>query len=622
MSSVPIFKYCSTFVYFYCSDDKGFSIQGMKMKALQHDVTQNITGTWHIEKLVLYGEYTGSVNNLNFYDDVLHTGNMDSAVITGHKEFLNFNSKNVDTVFVNGIHLSDWFEHSVFLNVAQEQIIQGRVTIVDAFFYNDINVQGLVNNMNFNRNTVLTKSDNNQIINGSLTIKSRSQNDGKISSLFIDQLQLLDGINGKNIKNLYDNALKVGDTNINTNLLVFEHQLDVGHLQVGNNIYDVNVKNFSQELDKSSKITNYQNNMEHLTKVADELIESYGDVVVELSRFEYLQSLYGVNVQKTIPLAVKIGPTVEYILVVQEQNYNLSLEILTFYKWNCEENIFIYDSHIAPRHFDMNKFRISALDKVVYKSSELLFVELFDLTTRMFTQWLMIYDPTSEKFEHLIETQNAASQFLFTLNSDDSCFGSFSPGLPNIFIICENPLQSAKIQTVPIKMVSSQNKILILLTEGYQMQIWNNKQIIQVLKVFNPICYASVYYNNKYYLAICSDKMDQSIHHGSIEIFESSDEIDFKLVQSLDLENPLKINFSLLPSGDLVLYILTSTPSKSLLVYLYSGISYFTEIIGSSTIVSSGTDLASIKINNEVELLSIVSKTNEIFLIEAIVNKY
>lgn len=594
----------------------------MKLKSLQHNVTQNITGTWFIKKLVLYGDFTGPVNNLNFYDDVFHTGNMDSAVITGHKEFLNFNANNVDTAFVNGIYLSDWFEHSVFLNVAQEQIIQGRVTIIDAFFYNDINVQGLVNNMNFNRNTVLTKSDDNQIINGSLTIKSRSQSDGKISSLFIDQLELHDGINGKNINNLYDNALKVGDTNINSNLLVFDNPLNVGHLQVGNNIYDVNVQNFSQELDKSSKITNYQNNMEHLTSVANELMQSYNDVVVELSRFEYLQSLYGVNVQKTIPIAVKIGPTVEYILVVQEQNYNLSLEILTFYKWNCEQNMFTYDSHIIPRHFDMNNFRISALDKVIYKNSELLFVELFDLTTRMFTQWLMIFDPTSAKFEHLIETQNASSQLLFTLYSDDSCFGRYSPGLPNILVICENSLQSAKIQTVPIRMVSSQNKIIILLTEGYQVQIWNNKQIIQILKVFNPICYASIYLNKKYYLAICSDKMDQSIHHGSIEIFESSDDIDFKLVQSLDVENPLKINFSLLPSGDLVLYILTSTPSKSLIVYLYSGISYFSELIDSSTIVSSGIDLSTIKINNEIELLSIVSKTNEIFLIEAIVNKY
>lgn len=594
----------------------------MKMKAFQHNIAQNIIGTWHIKKLVLYDEFTGSINNLNFYDDVLHTGNMDSAMITGHKEFLNFNTNNVDTVFANGIHLSDWFEHSVFLNVAQEQIIQGRVTIIDAFFYNDINVQGLVNNMNFNSYTVLTKSDDNQIINGSLTIRSRSQNDGKISSLFIDQLQLHDGINDKNINNLYDNALKVGDTYINSNLLEFENQLVVGHLQVGNNIYDVNVKNFSQELDKSSKITNYQNNMEHLTKVADELIESYDDIVVDLSRFEYLQSLYGVNVQKTIPLAVKIGPTVEYILVVHEQNYNVSLEILTFYKWSCEENIFIYDRHLAPRHFDMNKFRISALDKVIYKSSELLFVELFDLTTKMFTQWLMMFDPASEKFEHLIETQNAASQILFTINSDDSCFGTYSPGLSSITVICGNPVQSAKIQTMPIRMVSSQNKIMILLTEGYQVQIWNNKQIIQVLKVFNPICYASIYLNNKYYLAICSDKMDQSIHHGSIEIFESSDDIDFKLVQSIDLENPIKINFSLLPSGDLVLYILTSTPSKSLIVYLYSGISYFTEIIDRSTIVSSGIDLATIKINNDIEILSIVSKTNEIFLIEAIVNKY
>ena len=594
----------------------------MKIKSLQHNIIQNITGTWHIKKLILYDEFKGTVNNLNFYDDVLHTGNMDSAMITGHKEFVNFNTKNVDTVFVNGILLSDWFEHSVFLNVAQEQIIQGRVTLIDAFFYNDINVQGLVNNMNFNRNTVLIKPDENQIINGTLTIKTRSQSDGKISSLFIDQLELRDGINDKNIKYLYDNALKVGDSNINSNLLVFENQLVVGHLQVDNNIYDVNVKNFSQELEKSSKITNYQNNMEHLTKVADELIESYDDAVVELSRFEYLQSLYGVNIQKTIPLSVKIGPNVEYFLVVHEQSYNLSLEILTFYKWNCEENLFIYDSHIIPRHFDMNNFRISALDKVVYKSSELLFVELFDSTSRMFTQWLMIFDPVSAKFEHLIETQNIESQFLFTLNSEDTCFGSFSPGLSNIFINCENQLQSAKILTSPLKMVSSQNKIMILLTEDYQVQIWNNKQIIQTLRVFNPICYASIYLNNKYYLAFCSDKMDQSIHHGSIEIYESSDDINFKLVQSLDLENPLKINFSLLLSGDLVLYILTSTPSKSLLVYLYTGISYFTEAIDSSTIVSSGIDLSTIKINNQIELLSIVSKTNEIFLVEAVVNSY
>ena len=100
------------------------------------------------------------------------------------------------------------------------------------------------------------------------------------------------------------------------------------------------------------------------------------------------------------------------------------------------------------------------------------------------------------------------------------------------------------------------------------------------------------------------------------------DKIEFVHIQSIKDKIPSKTEFSILPSSDLLLYVLTNNPLQPLLVYGFNGINNFNETVVSSTTVTNGVDMTSIKIDQDVEILSIISKNNEVVLIEAVMKKY
>lgn len=134
--------------------------------------SQTITGKWLVDKLFIEGDLEALINNLYFRNDVLHEYNVDTVQVTGHKSFVNVAARNMNTNFINNVDLNDWFLNSVFLNKTN-QIIQGKVTLVQPVFYEDIQVQGLVNNVFFSNQTILTKSHEDQVITGNVFIKTK-----------------------------------------------------------------------------------------------------------------------------------------------------------------------------------------------------------------------------------------------------------------------------------------------------------------------------------------------------------------------------------------------------------------------------------------------------------------
>lgn len=161
-----------------------------------------------------------------------------------------------------------------------------------------------------------------------------------------------------------------------------------------------------------------------------------------------------------------------------------------------------------------------------------------------------------------------------------------------------------------------------MLNDDRNVEIWNQNVRTQVLLVPNPVCVSSISFHGKQYLAVCSYPLDQSVHHGSIEIYESFNDLTFNLVQTIQQKIPRKIEFSILPTQDLILYALTDNPTQPLIIYKYSGITYFKEFLTYSPLISNAIDITAIQIYDEIELLAVVSKPNQITLIEAVMQKY
>lgn len=590
-------------------------IDDFAKKILRHGQEQTIAGNWNIAKLIIEGNYTGTINGLDFHNDVLHTGNWDTAEVAGSKEFRAIEAYDVKTQFVNGIDVNDWLTNAVQLNSSAEQAIAGLTSFRQAVFYDDLQVLGTVNGLTINPDTVLTKSGEGQVITGDLTIETMTAHGAKPS--FIDQLFLRFGINGKNFTELFLNTLKRSDTKINSKRLVFEDTLSAGTVDTEKSMYGVNMAEFLRSSDISNKLVKFQNNLRYLTRVGNSLQDSFRDSAVELSHFDHHQLLQGDDIQKTISLA----SGKDHFLAVHERNLNTSFEVIRFYRWSNETKSFVDDGSALPLQYSMASYQITKLSKVTYKRMDHLFVEIFDKTTaKTFFQNLMLLDPTSKTFTVQVElTSEFSSQFFMLDNGAGPCFGYIYPSFENLNIFCDGQ-PTTVLKTAPIRMASSQNGIIILLTDDHQLQVWYQLKIRQVLKVMNPQSFTSIRYGEKFYLVVSSDKVEQSIHHGGVEIFESGDDIQFKLVQSFELENPFLVQFTEIPSGDLLLYILTRNPGKTFNVYKYAGASYFVETIGISTIVNTASDLCTISIDDHSEFIAVVSK--DIFIIEAVMKEY
>lgn len=583
-------------------------------RILRHGQEQTIAGNWNVAKLIIEGNYTGTINGLDFHNDVLHTGNWETAEVTGSKEFRAIEAYDMKTQFVNGIDVNDWLANAVQLNSTAEQTIAGLTSFKQAVFYDDLQVLGTVNGLTINPDTVLTKSGEGQVITGNLTIETMTAHGAK--PCFIDQLFLRFGINDKNFTELFLNTLKRSDTKIESKRLVFENTLTAGTVDTERSMYDVNMAEFLKSSDTSKKLVKFQNNLRYLREVGHSLENSFKDSAVELSHFDHHQSLHGADIQKIVSLA----SGKDYFLAVHERNFNTSTELIRFHRWSGELKSFVDDGSALPLQYSMASYQITRLGMVTYKRLDHLFVEIFDKTEKNFFQNLMQLDPASKTFTaNFTMTSKFSSQFFTLDDGAGSCFGYIYPSFENLNIFCDSKGTTVW-KTAPIRMVSSQNGIIILLTDDHQLQVWYQQKIRQVLKVMNPQSFTSIRYGGKFYLVVSSDKVEQSIHHGSIEIFESGDDINFKLVQSFELENPFLVEFTKIPSGDLLLYILTRNPGKTFNVYKYAGASYFVETIGSSTIVNTASDLCTINIDDHSEFIAVVS--GEVFIIEAVMKEH
>lgn len=583
------------------------------------DQEQTISDRWEVNKLVIDGDYDGLVNGMDLYNEVLHLENLDNAVVTGAKRFRLVEADNVYTKYVNEVNILDWYENAVKLNSAEEQIIVGHVDFGQPIFYNGIEVYGPVNNLTFNSETILTKSHEGQVINGDLMIQTMTPQDVRTS--FIERLFLLYGINDKNVTDMFLNTLKPSDKRIESSHVVFEKQIYVGSIEADKSIYGVNIGDFLKNSESSNKLMRFQKNLEHLVKQSESLNNCFSETVIELNHFEYHQSLYGVNIQKTVPLAIKGDLSIINTIAVLERNTAIALDVIKFHHWIPESQGFSSNSSISPLEFSMSLYQVTKLDKVVYKGVDHLFFELFDKSRKLYIQNLMAYDIQRRNFVTALATENKFSVQFFTLDEGNTaCYGSIFPSFVNLNIICEAQPPTVLTTTAAIKTVSSHNGIIILLTDDHQLQIWHMQKTRQVLNIMNAQSFTSILYNRKYYLAVTSEKVEQSIHHGSLEIFESGSDLNFRLVQSFELENPFTVKFSIVPSGDLLLYTLTKNPSKALCIFKYAGASNFLEIIDRATIINSGSDLSTIKVDGIREFLAIVS--GEVFIIEAVFQEY
>ncbi|CAG9797903.1 unnamed protein product [Chironomus riparius] len=597
------------------------NISHFETNVLRHNIDQDIIGNWKIGRLVLYGDFNGLINRVNVQTDILHAGNFHTAVVTGHKKFRSLEAHNVNTRFINDIDVIDWIENSVKTNTTEQQIINGHVTFKNTVYVtNNLQVHGTVNGIDIRPENILTKSGERQVISGDVTINNMPHETSGFKQIFIENLSLKDGINGRDWNEFHDNAFTRDSPFIDSKQIIFENELKMESILTDNSIYGTDMKEFLKGSSTNNKLMKFKDNMEYLTQVGDDLMRSLADNVVELSHFEHHQTIASKYVQNTVLFSFKHDRVTEYVLGIRGGSER---EVITFYRWNPQDKLFHEDKQITPQGYNPDLFQTTQFHKIIYGGNDCLFLEVYDKRgIGTFVQVLLQYDPEIKSFKPVANMNGKESMTAFTWRDGSSpCYGSIRRSFENILINCDGKAQTV-IKTRPIKNIWSENNIIVISNDEDKVQVWYEDKFYTLPTVMNPASFASAIYKNKIYLVVRSDKADQTVYRGDINIYVSPiHEMKFEHLQKLTLNIPTTVKFSKAPSGDLLLYILTRDPTKALNIYTYSGSSNFVEIIDDTTMIPDAYDLSNIQINNKVEVLSVAS-SDHVYVLQAALVQY
>lgn len=610
-------------IYFnrYSDEKTHFNITKLAMEAFRHNITQDISGSWKVKKLVLYGNYDGLINSFNIRDDILHAGNLNNFV-TGFKQIKKVDAHDVHVKFINDIDVKDWFLNAVRNNGSGEQYIDGHVMFKKfTRMESNLQVYETINGIFITPLTVLMNNRENQVINGDVTFfivdPKNPHNNGQSNQIFINRLVLRDSINDENWQEIHVNVFRLDSENINSKV-VFEKELQVYSLQTNKSIYDTDMVEFLKGSSVSNNMVKFKKNMEHLSEVGEDMIKSLSDVVVELSHFEFIQTINSNDLQKSVLFSVNR----EYFLAMHEKN--ATHEVIKFFKWNRETRKFLIEPSMTPIQYNAEAFQIVHFFKIVYRGMDHLYVEFFDRQSKTFNQNLLTHDVRSGTFLHAIQLSSENSAKFFTWEDGMSaCYGVIYRFINNIFKNCEGRPHSVIQAEGSIRKISSQNDKLILLTEDAKVRVWRDQKFINIPNLINPQSFSSIEFNGKIYLAVITDEIEGTIHHGDIHIFVSSTdaELNFKELQKLSLHVPTNVKFSKAPSGDLLLYVLTRNEPRAFYVFSYAGGSNFIPSIGEDTIIKKASNLDVIQIDGNTEMASIVSGDN-LYIIQAVINQF
>lgn len=589
---------------------------------MRQNVTQQISD-FRVKRLIIHGDYDGLINGMNIQSDLLHVGNFETAVVTGHKKISYLNAFDINTQFVNEVDVKYWMENAVMLNSSHEQVIEGHVIFKQPVYIdNNLQVYGTVNGIRISPENILTKSTENQVINGDVTIKIMPPEGARMNQVLIENMKLNNGINGKNWNSFVENVFTRDTDYINSKRVVFEKELHMNSVSTNKSIYGTDIGEFLMGSSSNNRMIQFRNNMQYLSKVGDDLMRSLSTDVVELSHYEHHQTISGTNIKKTILFSIPNHHQINYILGIHQIIENPSTEIIKFYHWNRETQQFVIDDSMVPLQYNLRAFEVKQFQKIVYRGVDHLFVELFDRSKKTHLQYLYVYDVVNKILVPVIQSESPNTAKFFTWKDGSlPCYGSMYYSSENVFVDCEGKLETI-IKTKPLKKIKSENDILILLTVDDMVQVWHNEKFHNLPQIINPQSFTSVRYNDKIYIALRSDKFEGTVHHGYINILVSpTDNIKFEHLQKLSLNIPSDVQFSIIPSGDLMLYVLTRNPTKALSIYTYAGNSNFIESTTDTTIVSEASDLDVINIDGNIQVLSIVSGDN-VYIIQAVLMEY
>jgi hypothetical protein len=329
------------------------------------------------------------------------------------------------------------------------------------------------------------------------------------------------------------------------------------------------------------------------------------------------QSIYGA-ILKVLP--VELLPGITHLAVFKAKDVLLPPTIL-FFRWDVNNTSFEVDFGVPPLPSN-DHLTITKLDKVTLHQREYLVVETYDKLRR--AHIMALHRLTDHSFDIAYQfASNVSASVVALTMADKQCLGLYSEFKADLFITCLAPdgftlVQYQVVKTANVRQAVALPDQLLLLNVDQKILVLTGDplQTIQVIHSINPSYIAGVFYRHHRYLAVCSEKAENSVHHGLVEIYRSTGGDLFHHFQTIAVKIPIQAEFSVLPTQELMLYVVTNNPTQPIYVYQYAGAAGFKEFIHTS-MIPRGQAMQVVQLAElQKEFVALTAK-DEVVLIEA-----
>ncbi|XP_026274203.2 uncharacterized protein LOC113203634 [Frankliniella occidentalis] len=544
-------------------------------------------------------ELNGTVSGLNLDKDVVLNKELQEAMdhnkITGAKSVRGLRVTDLGLqqgVRVQGVDLNAWKSGAVC--VTGDYTIEGAKTLLHPHVAGDMIVNGLVAGVRVDAQHLLLRHSD-QLIQGAKTFRPAPLQG---LGLRVKQLGVVGRVNDVDMTELLNNqAYKTSDVDIVTPLVI-DRPLRAQSVQLDRLFQGVNVSGLIEEALNPPGLNLYTEKHDALLRTAEHVQRSLKAQGYYLNYY-HAAAMFRSNVRAIVPLGKAAGAPGEVddeayaIAMVKETVPGGNLEV-HFYSWKADAGMLVNHPTL---HYVSLPATVRLIAPARYAGHNAMYWETDERSGVHHGSVIGLMRDGLLGHAKLLQDALASAWVSVTMVGDMSCLIRGSPGVGTATGFCSvqclgagrddvvnhalpvsRPTHAASltVRGVPHVFVASG---VSEESEG-AVYVWrweaDKFQLLQTLGVVNATAVAAVEHRGVQYLASASGHVQDAPHEGMVHISRfDHDTGRWTHWVSVAVEGPHALQFAKLPSDELALYVSTTCPTDSLVVFLYRGVSGF-----------------------------------------------
>ncbi|XP_074037516.1 closca [Leptinotarsa decemlineata] len=540
--------------------------------------TDSVTGTY-------------LVNKLNLESDVMRYDKPNT--ITGPKRFKNLDIgilRSERNITVQDVDVNYWLTNAI-LKTAGTFSISGKKSFRNITAADGLSLVGYLNHIKINKNTVLLKNTP-QTITGRKVFLPTSQGELKFKSL-----KVKGRVNDADIGELIDNQAHKNRDMVIKSPMNFHSNITTENVNFEKLYQGINVSELMMNITNLGSLSDFGSNYRSLLEMSTLVENSLRGQAYYLNYFKSISFIPRVNEI----FSSRCNNEDNRIITFTCENGSA---IINFLRWDEKQEMFLstedYSINLGRYPVYIKQIEMAGRDYVFIENEVEKSEEMKDDFTDHTHVGELIHFDQSTKFKHTtFLTKGTHFLTSFKIESMNSFCLLFIDFLLDMNILClgadeefyiHQRLESEKPFMASALSVAEHQYLITIRKEDPRTSIWkmNDKfkfEIYQTLYEGDPISLSSISCTHGAFVAVAYGHLLNTKEFGKVIIrrFDKNLE-EFVIWQTIKLKTPVQIEFALLPTQELVLYITTENPAEPFNVYIYEGISDFSRNVGGSTI--------------------------------------